>query len=217
MSANNVLIIDYGLGNLLSVKRAFEYCGAEVTITSDPDKVMAARCVVLPGVGAFRSAMESLHNLGLVEAIRELVNQNIPLLGICLGMQLLFEESYEFGLTNGLGLVSGRVVPVPSQTTDGQMQKIPNVGWRSLQLGSAGCWDKTILNDIRLGEEVYFVHSFMVVPTDAGCRLADCEYGGHAISAVIIKNGIVGCQFHPEKSGKVGLRVLKRFLGQQAY
>lgn len=214
MKASKVCVIDYGLGNLLSVKRGFEYCGAEVVVTSDPEQVVAAGRVVLPGVGAFKNAMKSLHNLGLVEAIHELVNQNTPLLGICLGMQLLFDESEEFGITDGLGLVSGRVVPIPPRTLDGQMQKIPNVGWRALQHGESNSWANTILNDVRLEEEVYFVHSFMVRPTNPESQLAYSIYGGHLISAVIKKNGIMGCQFHPEKSGKVGLRILKKFLDQ---
>jgi glutamine amidotransferase len=215
MSTPEVVVIDYGLGNLLSVRRGLEYCGGSVTVTSDPEQIVAAKRAVLPGVGAFRNAMESLHRMGLVEAIRELAHRKTPLLGICLGMQLLLDESDEFGTTAGLGLIPGRVIPVPSQTTSGGTQKIPHVGWSVLRpAGTSGRWDGTLLADNRPGESVYFVHSFMAVPADSANRIADCGYGGHLVSATIGRDQITGCQFHPEKSGEVGLKVLRRFILQ---
>lgn len=215
MSTPEVTVIDYGLGNLLSVRRGLEYCGGTVTVTSDPEQIVAAKRVVLPGVGAFRNAMESLHRLDLVMAIRELVHRQTPLLGICLGMQLLLDESDEFGTTAGLGLIPGRVIPVPSQTTSGETQKIPHVGWSVLRPAeTSGRWDGTLLADNRPGESAYFVHSFMAVPADSANRIADCGYGGHLVSAAIRRDQITGCQFHPEKSGEVGLKILRRFILQ---
>ncbi len=209
-------MIDYGLGNLLSVQRGLEHCGASVIVTTDPELILVAKRVVLPGVGAFGNAMEALYRLDLVDAIRELVHRQTPLLGICLGMQLLLDESDEFGITAGLGLIPGRVIPVPSETISGETQKIPHVGWSALQpVGRAsGRWAGTLLEDNRPGESAYFVHSFMAVPADSSNRIADCVYGGHLVSAAIGRDKITGCQFHPEKSGEVGLKILRRFILQ---
>ena len=212
MSLPRVVVIDYGVGNLLSVKRGLEHCGAEVILSADPEKILSASRVVLPGVGAFRNGMLALERLGLVPAIRELALRKTPLLGICLGMQLLFEVSEEFGVTQGLGLIPGRVIPVPKLTLEGNRQKIPHIGWSALQLSqSSVCWKNTLMENNRGGEAAYFVHSFMAVPTDPEHRIADCLYGGHLISATIGRDQITGCQFHPEKSGEVGLKILKRF------
>ncbi|HCY16751.1 MAG TPA: imidazole glycerol phosphate synthase subunit HisH [Curvibacter sp.] len=211
MSAPDVTVIDYGVGNLLSVQRGLEHCGASVTLTADPERILAAERVVLPGVGAFGNAMRALEQLNLVEVIRGLASRQTPLLGICLGMQLLLEESEEFGITAGLGLIPGRVVPVPAQSVSGQAQKIPHIGWSALQPSAASSWSGTLLQDTRPGDAAYFVHSFMAVPTDPAHRIADCVYGGHLIPAVIGRDRITGCQFHPEKSGEVGLRILRRF------
>jgi glutamine amidotransferase len=214
MSKPKVVVVDYGVGNLLSVQRGLEYCGADVILTSDPCVVMAAERVVLPGVGAFSNAMKALQDRGLVSAIRRLAHKRTPLLAICLGMQLLLDESEEFGISEGLGLIPGRVVPVPGLTTSGEAQKIPHIGWSGLNLAeSAASWQGTLLQDNRYEEAAYFVHSYMAVPVDSKYRLADCLYGGHRISAVIARDFITGCQFHPEKSGEVGLRILKRFCG----
>jgi len=215
MTAPEVAVIDYGAGNLLSVQRGLERCGAKVILTADPEKILATKRVVLPGVGAFSSAMHSLNSLGLVAVVRELVKRKTPLLGICLGMQLLLEESDEFNLTAGLGLIPGRVIALPEITTLGESQKIPHIGWGTLQPSNerAG-WQKTLLADNRQGEAVYFVHSFMAVPSNSEHRIADCLYGGHQIAAMIGREQITGCQFHPEKSGEVGLKVLKRFILQ---
>jgi glutamine amidotransferase len=142
MSAPEVTVIDYGVGNLLSVQRGLEHCGAKVTLTADSEQILAAKRVVLPGVGAFGNSMQALERLDLVAVIRELARRQTPLLGICLGMQLLLEESEEFGNTAGLGLIPGRVIPVPAQKLSGEMQKIPHIGWSALQSSSAsGAWD----------------------------------------------------------------------------
>lgn len=215
MSASEVTVIDYGVGNLLSVQRALEHCGARVCLTSDPERIVAAKRVVLPGVGAFGDAMHALEQMDLVAAIHAVAARQTPLLGICLGMQLLLEESEEFGMTAGLGLLAGRVVPVPIQTRSGETQKTPHIGWSALQpSGASGQWRGTLLQDNVPGEAVYFGHSFMAAPTEPGHRIADCVYGGHLIPAVIGRDHITGCQFHPEKSGTVGLKILRRFAAQ---
>lgn len=212
MSSPEVTVIDYGVGNLLSVQRGLEHCGAKVTLTADPEQILAAKRAVLPGVGAFGNAMQALERLGLVAVIRELAHRQTPLLGICLGMQLLLEESEEFGITAGLGLIPGRVIPVPIQSISGEAQKIPHIGWSALKpSGASSNWNGTLLQDNRPGEAAYFVHSFMAVPADPAHRIADCVYGGHLIPAAIGRGQITGCQFHPEKSGEVGLKILRRF------
>ena len=212
MSQPKVTLIDYGLGNLLSVQRGLEYCGAVVNISSDPKEILTASRVVLPGVGAFADGMSALRSLGLISAIHELASRNVPLLGICLGMQLLLDESEEFGLTKGLGLIPGKVVPVPSSSLSGLNLKIPHIGWSPLHFPDIRAnWEGTLLQDNQDGDSVYFVHSYMAVPQDVSNRLADCFYGGYKISAAIERGNITGCQFHPEKSGPVGLKILSRF------
>jgi glutamine amidotransferase len=212
MSAPEVTVIDYGVGNLLSVQRGLEHCGAKVTLTADPEQILSAKRVVLPGVGAFENAMMALDALNLVGVIKEVGRRETPLLGICLGMQLLLDESDEFGITAGLGLIPGRVIAVPVQSTLGDAQKVPHIGWNALLPSSTRIdWNGTLLQDNRPGDASYFVHSFMAVPTDPVHRIADCVYGGHKIPAVIGRDRITGCQFHPEKSGEVGLKILRRF------
>lgn len=213
MSVPEVTVIDYGVGNLLSVQRGLEHCGAKVTLTADAEQILAAKRVVLPGVGAFGNAMRALERLNLVAVIRELAHRQAPLLGICLGMQLLLDESEEFGVTAGLGLIPGRVIPVPTQTLSGERQKIPHIGWSALHPSNASKeWGGTILQDNRPGEAAYFVHSFMAVPANPAHRIAECVYGGHLIPATIGRDQVTGCQFHPEKSGDVGLKILRRFI-----
>jgi glutamine amidotransferase len=213
MNPPEVVVIDYGIGNLLSVQRAFEHCGATVVCTAEPDRILASKRVVLPGVGAFDNGMQALQGLGLVSVIRELAQRKTPLLGICLGMQLLLEESEEFGVTTGLGLIPGRVISVPDFTISGVKQKIPHIGWNGLLPANPGAtWQDSCLQDIRPGDAAYFVHSFMAVPILAEHRIADVLYGGHKIAGVIRCDQITGCQFHPEKSGEVGLKILRRFI-----
>jgi glutamine amidotransferase len=213
MSKPEITLIDYGVGNLLSVRRGLEHCGAKVVLTSDPEAVIAASHVVLPGVGAFANAMQALEERNLVPAMRELAKRGTPLLGICLGMQLLLDESEEFGLTPGLGLIPGRVVPIPTRTVSGDVQKIPHIGWNGLIPAEGHTdWRNSILADNAPGEAAYFVHSFMSVPSEPAHRVADCFYGGHRVAAVIARDQITACQFHPEKSGEVGLRILRRFV-----
>ena len=161
MSSPDIAVIDYGVGNLLSVRRGFEHCGATVSVTSDPDVLRAAPRVVLPGVGAFAKAMEELQKRDLVSVVSAVAASGRPLMGICLGMQMLFDASEEFGNTAGLGLIAGQVVPVPGVTVSGTPQKIPHIGWNALVLPEGHPdWSGTVLQDHRPGEAVYFVHSF---------------------------------------------------------
>jgi len=212
MRAFDVTIIDYGMGNILSVQRGLEYCGATVTVTSDPDVILNSSRVVLPGVGAFVNGMTELCSAGLDGVIREVAEKGIPLLGICLGMQMLLDESEEFGNTKGLGLIPGKVVSIPLTDQNGELQKIPHIGWNDLVLSeSYQNWNDTLLSELTTNSATYFVHSYMAIPEKIEHRIADCYYGGLRIPAVIGKNNIFGCQFHPEKSGEIGLQVLKRF------
>ena len=212
MRKSKVVLIDYGMGNLLSVRRGLEHVGAEVCTTSDPNLILNADRVVLPGVGAFPDAMEELNHRGLVKIIKAVAHIGKPLLGICLGMQLLFEFSLEFKKTEGLGLIAGDVVPIPQFGTDARLHKIPHIGWNALFPSRSSSWSSGILADTLPEETAYFVHSFMAQPSDQYCRIADCYYGGISIAAVVGQANVIGCQFHPEKSGEVGLRILRSFL-----
>lgn len=215
MSQPDVTVVDYGVGNLLSVRRGLEHCGATVTVSADPVEILSATRVVLPGVGAFAVGMAELRRQGLDKVVRKVASRGTPFLGICLGMQMLLDESQEFGMTAGLGLIPGRIIPVPATDADGRPQKIPHIGWNALALSQGRRnWLGTVLQEIEPGESVYFVHSFMASPNDSEHRIADCLYGGVPVAAVIGRENVVGCQFHPEKSGEVGLKVLRQFLLQ---
>jgi glutamine amidotransferase len=213
MSTADVAVVDYGVGNLLSVRRALEHIGATALVTDDHEVLRRAPRVILPGVGAFANAMAELRVRGLDDVARDIAASGVPLLGICLGMQMLLDESEEFGTTAGLGLIPGKVVPVPATTTSGGTQKIPHIGWNALVVPPGReSWAGTLLSHAKPGDAVYFVHSFMAQPADPAHRVADCLYGGVAISAVIGDRNVFGCQFHPEKSGAVGLNILRAFL-----
>ncbi|MGE5397973.1 MAG: imidazole glycerol phosphate synthase subunit HisH [Chitinophagales bacterium] len=210
---NTVTVIDYGTGNLLSVVRALEYWGAEVQLSNKPEQVESTPRLVLPGVGAFGAGMNGLKERGLVEAIQRFAGSNRPFLGICLGMQLMLESSEEFGLCEGLGLVPGTVVSLPSTGVNGEPHKIPHTGWNSLYNPSGqDNWGNTILRDVVQGQFVYFVHSYAAVTAFEEHTLAVTWYHGRRISAVIKIDNMYGCQFHPEKSGPVGLRIIRNFL-----
>lgn len=212
MNRTPVTVVDYGIGNIYSVSRALERCNAEVTLSADPAHIEAAPRLVLPGVGAFSDGMQGLRERGLIEPIRRYARTGKPLLGICLGMQMLASGSSEFGDHEGLGLIPGRVLPVPDTSTSGQPQKIPHIGWNGLLAPPGVDWGASVLDGTPEDTAVYLVHSFAVLPDDPAHRLADCLYGGHRIAAAIRSGHIVGCQFHPEKSGEAGLAILARFL-----
>lgn len=209
-----VTVVDYGIGNLFSVTKAFERSGAEVTLSSAPADIAAARRLVLPGVGAFADGMRGLAERGLIDPIKAYARTGRPFLGICLGMQLMLDSSDEFGNHRGLGLIPGRVVAVPPIGTSGQTHKIPHIGWAALAMPRGrSSWHDTLLGRVEPGTTMYFVHSFMAEPSDQAHRLADCDYDGIAVSAAIQSQSLYGCQFHPEKSGPAGLRIVEDFLG----
>ena len=213
MDNNEVTIVDYGLSNILSVEQGFKKIGAKTIVTSNLNKIQNAKKIVLPGVGAFENAMNSINNLQLSEVLVNAANEGVPFLGICLGMQLLFDESDEFGLSKGLGLIPGRVERYPLSKSKIQSVKIPQINWHELVPSRSKIdWEDTLLNDLTIDEAVYFVHSYVASPLIMSHRLADYNYGGNLISAVVLKDNIMGCQFHPEKSGKTGLKILKNFM-----
>ena len=210
MKKLKIIILDYGLGNILSVKRALEYCDAKVIVSSNKKDILKADKVVLPGVGAFGVAIKKLKSLGLDDVIKEVNYKETPLLGICLGMQLLLSDSKEFGFNEGLNLIPGSVIPIPKNSSKINKIKIPHIGWNqifSYKENKTG----NFLKDSFVNEYFYFVHSFMAAPKNIENRYADCNYNGISIPAVIGKNNIIGCQFHPEKSGKTGLNFLHLF------
>ncbi|MEJ7621700.1 MAG: imidazole glycerol phosphate synthase subunit HisH [Aquificaceae bacterium] len=195
-----LLLIDYGMGNLRSVSKALEKVGFSVKVSSDPEEVKRAEVLVLPGVGAFRDAMENLKKLGLLKEILRHIEKGKPYMGICLGLQLLFERSYEFGETEGFGVLEGEVVLLPPKV------KVPHIGWNQL-------WRQKpsdLLNGIKEGEYFYFVHSYHVVPKRQDIVLTTTDYGIDFVSSIEYEN-IFAVQFHPEKSQKAGLRLLENF------
>ena len=211
--SNSVTILDYGIGNILSVSRGFEAIGADVNITSNIEGIKNAERLILPGVGAFASGIEQLKVNNFDSAIINLVNTGKPLLGICLGMQFLMDSSEEFGETDGLGLIEGKVIPIPSKSIDGDSLIVPHIGWSALEIsGDNNTWDKSILTNTPVKTHVYFVHSFYSKPNNKEHLLAHCKYGGNNLSAVICRDNVMGCQFHPEKSGAIGLDILRAFL-----
>lgn len=198
-----VAIIDYDAGNLKSVEKAFAYLGEPAQITRSPEKILSADRVVLPGVGAFGDAMDKLHQYNLVDVIREAARREIPLLGICLGLQLFFDSSEESPGAAGLGLCRGRIVRFPEK--DGM--KIPHMGWNSLHFEHPG----RLFSGIDEGSFVYFVHSYYLEAENPEVVTASSQYTAR-IHASIEEKNIFACQFHPEKSGAVGLAILKNFL-----
>ncbi|RYZ05807.1 MAG: imidazole glycerol phosphate synthase subunit HisH [Comamonadaceae bacterium] len=206
-----VTVIDYGIGNLLNVLRALEHCGASIQVVdrATPEIACAGR-LVLPGVGAFGDGMAELRARGLDDAVRRHAQAGRPFLGICVGLQMMFDTGEEMGEHQGLGLLAGRVQAVPAADSAGVPQRIPHIGWRPLE--PAAPWDGTILDGVAPGERAYFVHSYAAVPADPSARLAEVDYGGHRLCAAVHQDNLSGCQFHPERSAHAGLAMLQRFL-----
>lgn len=202
-------MVDYGVGNLLSVARALEHCGATVEVTPDPERIRKADRVVLPGVGAFGDCVNELVARGMDGAIRDFAAAGRPLLGICVGMQVLFTRGTEFGDHPGLGLISGAVIAIPRSKADGTCRRIPHVGWAPLDLSRDGV---AIMAGTVQNAAAYFVHSFHAEPAVPEVVVARTDYEGVKICAAVVDGNVLGCQFHPEKSGPVGLRILGNFM-----
>jgi len=210
MSGKAVTLVDYGIGNLFSVRRAFETQGATVKVTQNPEEVYNAEALVFPGVGAFKQGIDALNARGLFGAVREYCTRGRPFFGLCVGMQIMFTEGHEFETSQGLGLIKGTVDRIPSKDTDNRDLKVPHIGWNQLKANRS--WQGTCLNDTPENSFVYFVHSFAAYPDNPDDVLAYTEYGGNKITAVVARDHLMGCQFHPERSGAVGLRLISTFL-----
>lgn len=199
-----IAVVDYGVGNLFSLASSLSAVGADAFVTGEADAIRSADKILLPGVGAFADAVKKLRESGLFSLLREEAREGKPLLGICLGMQLLFEKSYEFGEHEGLALIPGTVQPIAEQIPAGL--KIPHIGWNALHFTGAR---HPLFRYIKDGDSVYFVHSYAAV--DCGdAVIATAEYGA-PLTAAVAKGSVLGCQFHPEKSGNVGLSILRAF------
>ena len=208
-----VAIVDYGLGNLFSIQRACERASLEATVSSDARTILSADAIVLPGIGAFGDAMDALRRLDLVQPLREAAASEKVLMGVCLGMQLLMTESHEFGHHRGLGVIDGEVVGFRETFTGSHRVKVPHVGWNAIRRtrGAPGTdpWTDSLLDGVADNENMYFVHSFYVVPAAADATLSVSSYGGIEFCSSVRRGNVFGCQFHPERSGERGLRVYR--------
>ncbi|PJK31210.1 imidazole glycerol phosphate synthase subunit HisH [Minwuia thermotolerans] len=214
MAGPSVSILDYGVGNLRSVARAFEVCGAAPILASSPKEAARAERLVIPGVGAFGSCVAAIRKRGFHETIEEVVRlRQRPVMGICVGMQMLLDESEEFGPVTGFGYLPGGVVGLAKELGETR-RKVPHVGWAALIPPEENVerWNGTPLEGVRPGDEVYFVHSFHAAPANRQHYLAGADYLGDSVCAAVHHENLVGFQFHPEKSGPVGLAILRRFL-----
>ena len=198
-----IAIVDYGVGNLFSLELSLKKVGADTVVTADPAVIARADKIILPGVGAFADAAQKLQDSGLGELVKEQANGGKPIMGICLGMQMLFEKSYEYGEHDGLGLLKGSVVPMRGYIDE--HLKIPHIGWNVLQFVR----DNPLFRYIKDGDYVYFVHSYFAQGCDDSL-VANTEYS-KPLTAAVVKGNVYGCQFHPEKSGDVGLNILRAF------
>lgn len=208
-----VHICNYGIGNLHSVMRAFEYMGAECISCESPSMLTDVERLIIPGVGAFASCMDAFVAHGFEPRVREIIDSGVPVLGICVGMQMLADASEEFGVHKGLGIIPGRVRAIPAIAADGARLPVPHISWSRLYPGGHG-WQGTAFETIGQHPEVYFVHSFHLECEKPDNLLAQFEYGGHRLTAAVIRGNIMGVQFHPEKSGETGLSIIANFLNQ---
>lgn len=207
-----IYVVDYGIGNLYSVARAIERVGGTARLTADPAEIARADRLLLPGVGAFRDGMAGLRRAGVVDAIIAFVASGRPLLGICLGMQMLATESSEYGTHTGLGIIPGRVDAIPAEGLDARRRKVPFIGWADLEPSRPAAFTGTVLSGMGAEDSVYLVHSFQFLPAEPADLLATYHYDGIPVTAAVARDNITGCQFHPEKSGRVGLQLIARFL-----
>jgi glutamine amidotransferase len=199
-----VLVVNFGTGNLNSVRRSLEECGAKVVVSDDPAAALSAARIVLPGVGAFGEAMQQLRATGWAEAITTAANRGVPVLGICLGMQVLADEGHENGMVRGLGLIPGRI---ERMTPESPSERIPHVGWNEVYPMP----DAALFGHIAPGSDFYFTHSYHLVPGDPSTVIATTPYCGGIVSAVR-QDAVMGVQFHPEKSSRAGFRLIRNFL-----
>jgi glutamine amidotransferase len=208
-----VAVVDFGLGNIFSVLRACEIAGAAARITSSPAEVLAADGVILPGVGAFRDAMAALDAAGLSDALRSAAKEDKPLFGVCLGLQLLMDESSEFGRHKGLGIIPGRVVRFPER--DGaDVLKVPHIGWSKVRAAAPERFKETPLASLPDGVRMYFVHSYYVEPAEPSLAVSRSQYGSTDFCSSLASGRIFACQFHPERSGPNGLAVYKNWISK---
>lgn len=208
-----VSIIDYGVGNVLSIARAVSAAGGRAVLIKTAQEISGADRLLLPGVGAFGHCANNLRRHGLEQAIKDFAHSGRPFLGICVGMQLMLDESAEFGRHPGLGLIPGRVERIPNLGADGLIHKVPYVGWNQLlRPKSRHSWQGTVLEKLREGDWAYFTHSYAAMPIDESHILSESDYFGFRRTTAISRDNLYGCQFHPEKSGSVGLEIISRFL-----
>ena len=203
-----VAVVDYGAGNLRSVTKALERSGARAEVVAEPEALRAADAVVLPGAGAFAAAANNLRDKGLAEAIVECIDAGTPYLGLCLGLQLLFDESDEHGLTRGLGVMPGRVERFPAEAADGGVLRVPHIGWNAVRF----CGEHPVIEPLAAEDFFYFVHSYRAVPAREGDTVGWTSYGGE-FTAAVARGNVVAVQFHPEKSQAAGKKLLDAFVG----
>ncbi|HKR10061.1 MAG TPA: imidazole glycerol phosphate synthase subunit HisH [Gemmatimonadaceae bacterium] len=206
-----VAIVDLGMGNLHNVRRACAHVGIESALTTQPADILAADAVILPGVGAMPEAMRALESTGLGDAVRRTVADGKPLLGVCLGLQLLMSRGTEFNEHDGLGIFRGSVERFPRKTADGQRLRVPHIGWAPIFPVSSDGWQGTLLATTPVDSALYFVHSYRVIPEDNGIITAKARYAGIEFVAAVSSENVFACQFHPERSGPIGLRVYQQF------
>ena len=204
-----ICIVDYGVGNIHSAMKGLKRFTQDVILSEDPTELASASALVLPGQGAFEAGMSGLRVRGLLQVVKEAADAGKPILGICLGAQLLLQKGFEFGEWEGLGFLPGSVARFP-EFTDGS--KTPHMGWNAIEEPGTGRWKGTALEGLPSGSEMYFIHSYVMHPASQDHVLAETVYGGERFPSVIGNGRIIGCQFHPEKSGETGLQILKNFI-----
>jgi|SRR6185312_1112158 len=204
-----VVIIDYQLGNLFSVKQACEWLGHRAIISSDPETLLSADFAILPGVGAFADAMKNLQSIGFQDAILQFIKSGKPFMGVCLGLQLLFDWSSEFGRTEGLGIIPGSIEKFEVQNQGGHIYKVPQIQWNCIHEPFSKVWENTALQSCKSGEYMYFVHSYYAVPSDNKYLLSNTIFGNKMYCSSVLKDNVFATQFHPEKSGLQGVNIYK--------
>ena len=207
-----VAIIDYQMGNLFSVKQACLHVGLEPVVTTEEKILLEADAAILPGVGAFGEAMSHLRQLDFIDSIKEFVKTGKPFMGICLGMQLLFSKTEEFGIHEGIGIIPGKVVRFLNLEKGRRKKKVPHVGWNQINFSShIKSWERTPLEAVAVGEYMYFVHSFYTIPDDTNVTVTQTNYENEQYCSAILHQNVFATQFHPEKSGEEGLKIYKKW------